>query len=508
MQFNEIPQTRAPFLFVEIDNSKALSTPQQKYKVLLLGQGLRSDTDQQPNERELVRITSKKDANRFGSNSMLAAMIQSFFKGTRGIGFDVYAMALSMDSPSVLPDGMKSACGSFTFAGTLTQDTVFTLSFAEVPITITIPPPSKGKDFKLEDLAALVASKINDAGVPVSANVNDKNKLTVDVIFKHPGIIGNGYDLRCENVPGLKISATSLSAGVGVPVNLIGAQANPDKKIPEIQSILENLEQFHLIAFPYPESSALKKMQDQLKLRWNATENLEGMAFTTLSDQNMLSKPDQCLKTFCLNSPYISLIAWNGLSAHYEVCACIIAQIAESASRDPSQSFITLALPGLIPAKREDRFSFKERGDLLGAGLSTLKEDTFNSVRIDRLITTYTGNGEFEDESYLDVNVPLILSFLRYSFKNYWGARFSRAKLSKETPRVRTQTTVVYPNLVKATLVCWYKDMIELGVCQDNLEQFKESITVEIDQSRLNIYIEPELMNQLVGTAVKMAFSN
>ena len=80
--------------------------------------------------------------------------------------------------------------------------------------------------------------------------------------------------------------------------------------------------------------------------------------------------------------------------------------------------------------------------------------DAGGTVHLQRVITTYKVNAQgAEDISYLDVNTPLTLAYLRYDFRNYILRKYPCHKLANDGTRYGAGQAVITPKVGKAEAV-------------------------------------------------------
>ena len=163
----------------------------------------------------------------------------------------------------------------------------------------------------------------------------------------------------------------------------------------------------------------------------------------------------------------------------------------------------------VLPAPPKDRFTLKENNLLLYDGISTHMVDAGGTVRVQRLITTYKTNAQgAEDISYLDVNTPLTLGYLRHDFRDYILRKYPRHKLADDGARYGAGQAVITPKVGKAEAVARFRVWEDQGLVEGG-EQFKRDLIVERnagDPNRLDWYLPPDLVNQFRTGGVQIGF--
>ena len=77
-----------------------------------------------------------------------------------------------------------------------------------------------------------------------------------------------------------------------------------------------------------------------------------------------------------------------------------------------------------------------------------------------------------EDISYLDVNTPLTLAYLRYDFRNYILRKHPRHKLANDGTRYGAGQAVITPKVGKAEAIARFRVWEEQGLVE-NIDQFR-----------------------------------
>jgi phage tail sheath gpL-like len=214
------------------------------------------------------------------------------------------------------------------------------------------------------------------------------------------------------------------------------------------------------------------------------------------------------------NSPHSVILAQPGINPitpAFEHAAESAAIVARYGAQDPARPFQTLRLTHSQPPAESDRFTYLERNQLLFEGIGTTKVGPGGQVELERPITTYQLNAAgAPDVAYLDVNTPLTILYLRYSWRSQLTTRYPRHKLADDGARFGDGQAIMTPKQGKAEALAWYEDMIELGLVEaGSLEAFKAALQVErnvLDVNRLDWRLTPDLVNQAIIMATLMAF--
>jgi phage tail sheath gpL-like len=484
ISFNEIPSNiRVPLFYAEFDNSRAVQgLALQVYKALIIGQktSAGSATVEVP-----VLVTSADQAKSlFGVGSMLHRMFVKWFKNNKST--EVWAIPVADNGSGVAATGTFTVTGPATAAGTLS-----------IYIGGQLVQVAVASGDAQNDIAAAINAAINAAtDLPVTSGVSTN---VVTVTAKNKGTNGNKIDLRLnyqvdEATPaGVSVAIVAMASGATNPVltNLISAMGE---------------EQYHIIANPYVDATSLTALEAELLDRWGPIRQNEGVAIAAASDTvgNLTTLGNS------RNSKHSCIFgAYKYPTPPEEIAAAIAGVIALQGAIDPARPFQTLQLAGVLPPSEADRFVWSERNTLLFDGIASLNVGPGSVVQIERAITTYQLNAfAVPDISYLDVNVLLTLSYLRYSFKARMTSRYPRHKLAKDGTRFGPGQAVITPKVAKAECFNIFKEW-ELKGLVEGFDQFKNDLIVEInssDPNRLDIRMSPDLINQLVVLGVQIQY--
>lgn len=316
----------------------------------------------------------------------------------------------------------------------------------------------------------------------------------VTLTAKHKGECGN-MPVHLNHYDG-----ETLPAGLTVAVtDLTGGATNPD--IGDVIAAIGDAH-YNFIATPYTDAANLSALKTELESRWSALRAIEGVAFGALGGE--LSALGE--KGAALNDKHLTLLNAHGLkSPLYAVAASYMATVALYASNDPAAPF-RYALNGIMTGSAEEQFTDEERNLLLHDGVSTFTRSVDGTAVIEQAITTYkTNSAGAADTAYQDVNVPLLLGYLRYDWRNYIARKYQNWKQGDDGA---TGAKVMTPATMKAEAVVWFKTHAENGLVE-NFDDFKKNLKVEHNASnrnRLDVLLPPDLMNKLDVVATQIAF--
>ena len=488
--FNDVPSNlRIPFVAAEFDPSLASQGPALlPYKALLVGQ---KTTEGSADADTIHRVSSLAEVVALaGRGSMLHRQAIAWFASNRVT--ELWVGVLDDDGA-----GAKAA-GTITFTdadpsvpGATAGTIALYMGGVRVPVAI-----EEGDD--AEDAASAAAAAITAAAdLPVTATAAS-NVVTVQ--FRHKGVVGNAYDMRVnyrdgEALPeGIEVAFVQLSAGATNPglSNLIAALGDA---------------WFHVWAHPYTDSTSLESIEEELSSRFGPMRMIDGVAIAAAqgSHSGLATLGDT------RNSPHSVIVAQPGIdpiTPAMEFGAEVAGLVAKYGATDPSRPFQTIAMKNALPPEEVDLFSNEERNLLLYDGIATTRVAS-GVVVLDRMITTYQENSaSAPDDAYLDVTTMLTLMYLRYTFRVRMMTRYPRHKLANDGTRFGPGQAVITPKIGKAEAISWFRQMEELGLVE-GFDQFKADLIVvrsETDPNRLEFLLSPDLINQLVVTATKIAF--
>jgi phage tail sheath gpL-like len=166
-------------------------------------------------------------------------------------------------------------------------------------------------------------------------------------------------------------------------------------------------------------------------------------------------------------------------------------------------------MTGVLAPSKAELFTLEERNQLLYGGIATFNVDAGGNVLIEGVITTFKENAfGSPDTSYLYLNTPLTLSYLRFDLKARITLRFPRHKLANDGTRFAPGQAVVTPNSIKAEIITKFREWEEKALVE-GFDQFKSELIVERNAdnpNRVDVLMPPDLVNQLTVLGVKIQF--
>jgi phage tail sheath gpL-like len=242
--------------------------------------------------------------------------------------------------------------------------------------------------------------------------------------------------------------------------------------------------QYHFIAIPYTDQTALTALRDHLDAVSGPLEQRPGRgvvamtgslgAATTLAGQ--------------INGGRVSLPHLRGTRSAAMIVAAAYAAVG-AGEEDPARPWNTLALKGIHAPGISDRLSRTEQEAELNNGVTPLEVGPGEKVQIVRAISTYTLDPQgIADISLLDFTTIGTLDYVRKACRDRVALRFPRSKLSARTPaRVRTEILDVLDKLEELEIV-------------EEVAANKDGVIVEKslqDPNRLDSKIPVDIVNGL-----------
>ena len=158
---------------------------------------------------------------------------------------------------------------------------------------------------------------------------------------------------------------------------------------------------------------------------------------------------------------------------------------------------------------KAEQLLLAERDILLHNGIATSYVDSGGVVRAEGIVTTYQKN-QFgaPDISYLMLNTPMTLSYIRFALKARLTSKYGRHKLGSDGTRYGQGQAIATPKVVKAEIVGFFRELEERAIVE-NPTQFLQDLIVERNKSnpnRMDVLMSPDLVNQLQVIAIKIQY--
>lgn len=485
MALGSIPNdVRVPLVYIEIDNSQALSgNIAQDQNVMLFGQMIDSGANAgTATPLAVVEIPISESAidSLFGAGSMMALAAKR------------YREANSYTRTFALPIGELSAgaaaVGSYTFTGPATSAGTLYLLIAGQALQVGVAAAATAAQ-----VATSVAAAINGKkNLPVIAAVDGVDTAKVNVTAKWKGLTGNDIDLRFNYYageqlpPGVTVTAAAMTGGSGSPDMAAVIAAMPN-------------EWYNHLMTPFNDTASMNTLRDELLERWGPLKMTEAIAYTafrgTYGQTITFGESRNDFLISCLGTSKSPSSPWDFAASYCGIGAYYLAI-------DPARPLQTLVLPGILAPAKADRFAFDERNNLLKSGIATYQIQPGDVVAIEREVSMYQQNAYGDpDPSYLDITTPATLGKMRYDISVMVTNRYPRHKLADDNvlPLLEPGQPVVTPELMRQALLEVALGWVPSGL-MENYDLFKESLAVyrdTSDRNRLNCVCHPDVVNQL-----------
>lgn len=488
ISFNTIPASfRTPGQHIEFDSSRAVSGLQPiENRVLLIGQKLAAGTAA---ALTIAPLSSASQAVAlFGQGSQLARMAAAYFAAD---GFsEVHAIALDDAGGSTKATSTLTVTGPATAAGTIA------LMIAGERIAVGVQSANAATAIA----AAIVAAITARPDLPVTAAVGGApNQHVVTLTARNGGTSGNDIDVRHSHFAG-----EALPAGVGVAIAAMSGGAT-DPSLASIWAVLGD-NHYRTIVLGLTDATTYASAAAELEDRAGSARMLESIAYgARRGSQGQLAAFGTSL-----NSELVSVLgSGSSPTCPSQVAAIYAAACGYYSAIDPARPLQTLALKGMVAPKVEARFTRAQREVLLRDGISTFTVTQAGTCLIERAITTYqVDDFGLPDVSFLDLETPLTLFYLRASLRARIAQKFPRHKLVSDGTRYGAGQAIVTPSTIRAELLALAREWEDLGLVE-NLDQYKADLIVERDASdpnRINALVPPDIVNQFRAFAAAIQF--
>lgn len=496
----EIPDNiRSPGVFAAI-HPAGNKAPGANYSILCLGH---TKSDSLAIEKNPEPFSNPLEAEKkYGKSSQLFQMLE--YASLNNDTNEIYAMKIAEASG-------KNASAEITITTSQTgaeENGVLTFYIDCIRINTQV---LKGDNH--QKILTEVQKNLGDISeLPVVATLDNEQKPTKIVLKSvHKGLSGNYIDLRDEYYGdekrpkgvGLIFSGTRLSGGTGTP---------------DYQNIFKNCgdARFDFLIIADSDPQTLSHIKEQLEARWKALDASDGTAiFATNLPYNEAIKittkegdPDRLVP----NCPHICGIgAFNFPQSPWKIAAASAGRIVASAQSNPAIPFDRLKIAGLKSPKITDSANFSTRNNALFKGLSTLKTDFGGNVMTERVITTYIKNSSgHNDDSWLDINIPLVLSRMRQEIVYFFSAEYEGALCLNdgEDKVLKPGIKAITPSQAMADALFLFSDFQERGWVTDK-KYFEKHLVAEKSDSqrgRINLYIKPTLAEPFMVMGIDVGF--
>ena len=474
MQFTEIPSdNRSPLVAAEIDATQSgASSDDPKHAVLIGHRAV--DGTAAPNTLLPIGTVAEADAL-FGAGSQLARMVRAF----RDANEDALVSAIGVTG------GGATAEATVTFTGPATAEGAISLFVDGQRIVVSIASGATATEIGVAVEAALDADSQLSCLASAAAGV-------VTLAAKWAGPSGNDLSVSVE--------ASTLPAGVGVDVvDFAGGSSAPtlDGAVAALDE-----EPYDLVS-GLSDAVSLSTLAAEIRRRWDATAELDGHVFAAVKSSISGALSFGATR----NDEEVTLIGTLNSPSPPHLWAAALAG-AEMAGSDPAAPRDGTELPEVIVApEKSERANHSQRNQLLRSGISTFRVDASGVVTLDRLITTYqtTSQGD-ADTTWLALTTRRTVSYLRGNWTARQRRKYAGFKVANDGTRIAPGQKIATPATIKAEALAWFRDMEDAGLVE-NGDEFKRRLSSVRDQpERIASLLTPDLVNELVTLATRLAF--
>ncbi|CAB3764113.1 phage tail sheath subtilisin-like domain-containing protein [Paraburkholderia humisilvae] len=432
---------RSPGQYMEFNTSLALrALPTNDQSMLIVGQRLQVGTV--PALTPVQIFSSDLAGVYFGTGSLAHIAAIAALKANPYLTLT----AIAVDDATA----GQPASGTITFDGTSTSDGAFALFIGNTRVDI----PVNSGDTAVDVATAMAAQITQTSALYVSAAAAEG---VVTVKAKNKGETGNGIVLSQLN------QASGITAEI---VAMAGGLNDPDIE-PALDKVFAS--QYNIIAPSWAQQDALTKTRSFLDSVSGAMEMRPAIASAgfpgTLAAGATLAGQ--------LNSGRITL-AWypNSVSHPAEIAAGYGAVLASEP--DPARPLNTLPIAGLDIVASELQAGRTEKELALHEGLTPLEVGPGDVVQIKRAVSTYLVNPQgIDDPALLDITTIRSLDYSRKAWRDRFGLRFPRSKLSTRIPPA-----------VRSEMLDVAYELEDLEILQ-NIDANKDSFIFETDEQNI-----------------------
>lgn len=482
--FRQVPVTNVPGVYQEVDPTLADAQARiQTYKTLMFAQKT-SGGNQTADTLRL--ISTEEDAIEAGGRgSMLHLMAKTYFATDRIT--ELWVAALADHASGVAAQGTITVTGPATASGTI----YLYIDGQYVPVGVASGDAQN-------DIATAIGAEISAAlDLPVTASVSTN---VVTLTARNDGEVGNSIGIEVNYFEGER-----LPAGVGIAISAMASGATNPTLTNAIAALGD--EQYHVMVLPYSDSASIAAVKAELERRWQPEVDARGIAIGAYPNTH------SNIVTFGgnRNSELFSFLGYRNIEDASKVAAgvaAVVARFAPTLPRGLSRSFGGRRLAGLLAPKKSVRFTYTERNQQLTNGMSTHRVTDGGDWVIERLRTTrQTTDLGAPTDSWKEINTPLQLVYLTWSFAQRFLSKFPQASVGDDGSNAD-----VTPGIVKSEMIALYDAWVDLGITDGSKaarDLFKGTLLVERhagDPTRIDVQSTVTLVSPFYNVSHKLQF--
>lgn len=492
--FHNIPDNlRVPFMFAEIDNSKANTQPFAQ-RALLIGQKTSAGTF----AANVPAICPSQSDGRVaaGAGSILAGMIDAY-RGADQFG-EMWVLPLVDDGAGVL------AAGSMTFTGPTSAVGTLSLYVGGRLVSIPLASGQTAAQVATTVVAALAAT----SGLFVTAAVDGAITSKVNFTARNAGECGNDIDLRVnfKGVAGGEV----LPAGLGVTFVAMASGATNPVLTTAITNLLDTPFDFIVCSLTDATSlAAIAALLNDTTGRWSWSSQVYGHCWIAKRGS---AGTNASFATALNNQHFTSIAFQDSPTPAWKWAAAFAGIDAVSLRADPGVPLQTLIVPGILAPPLASRWSLLVRNNtLLYGGCSTWTVDASGNIVTENIITTYVTNAQGQaDDSYLQVETMFLIPFVLRALASLVSTKYARKKLAADGTRLLPGSNTVTPSMIRADVIAKYRELEGGGFVQ-NATAFAAALIVEkstTNPNRVNMLLPATFIEQFRVFAVLLQFRN
>ena len=429
----------------------------------------------------------------YGEGSILHLMSLAWF--SENIDTETYILPVAAPSGTVVR-------ASTTITLTLKDDETITASsggllrlrFWNRNITISL-----NQNLSIDEAGGAIVTALNELkDFPI---ISSYEAGVVTLTAKDNTVHSNTLKVSFEN-----ISETNIDFMLADNGEFSGG--NGSINLQQTLEALRERDQFNIIVSPFNNDENIKLQGRHLDFMANVEVSKEGLLLLCLQDEAsvLLNRDDNST----INYRYISVVSSpKYITPDYVIAANVAAQVAREGAIDPARPFTSLKLNQINSSPETLDYETSEREALLKGGFSTFFLNSNRESVIERLVTSYTENDVgTPDNTFVDINTPLTISRLRFSFSTYFYNKYiaNRYKIANDNPNIPTGQPILQPKTAKADAINLFETWQEDGLVED-AELFQDTLVVEKQGNLMIFGFRTKLIDQLRGLAAVLYYT-
>jgi phage tail sheath gpL-like len=288
-----------------------------------------------------------------------------------------------------------------------------------VPIPVTVTAGIDSADTICANLVAAI-NALPDC--PVSAVVNATTLSEAVLTSKNLGAATASLSI-----------ATAIHSSDVMPAGLtVAIAATPGSGVPDLAAAWAAVsgQKFTHAGLAYSDLASLVATSVEMERRFNAMVGLDCVAFAWVNG----TLSDLLAAAAAVNGRFVYLLGGPGpLPSPWSAAASAAANAAFYLGQDPGRQLRGIPLVAVPAAPANDQFDPEERNALLTGGVATTTLDPTGTLRIERMVSTYTTNAQgIPDPQWHDITQASVAIRVRYDWVNFAALQWPRPKLAPD----------------------------------------------------------------------------